>query len=180
MESLRHPLGFLPKDLAQLASRASSMYFIAKTQLKADGSTRVLYDTQEPLMTVLKRINENFLKRVIYPSYLTGGLPGKDYTHSVSVHAGANVVVMEEIAQFFPSVSYEVVFDIWKNFFGFAAEVAELLTMLTVEGRFVKNLALQGFNQYSRHVDDLTFQSFTHKPISHKLGCSYDYSGASN
>ena len=179
------------------------MYFIAKTQLKADGSTRVLYDTQEPLMTVLKRINENFLKRVIYPSYLTGGLPGKDYTHSVSVHAGAKVVVKEDIAQFFPSVSYEVVFDIWKNFFGFAAEVAELLTMLTVrdghleqgaptsgylanlalwdvEGRFVKNLALQGFNQYSRHVDDLTFQSFTHKPISHKLGCSYDYSGASN
>ena len=185
VESLRHPLGVLPTDLAQLARRASDMYFVAKTQLKADGSTRILYDTQEPLKIVLKRINENFLKRVIYPSYLTGGLPGKDYTHSVRVHAGAKVVVKEDISQFFPSVSHEVVFDIWKNFFGFAAEVAELLTMLTVrdghleqgaptsgylanlalwdiEGQFVKNLAAQGFTQYSRHVDDITFSSLSH------------------
>jgi len=189
VDSLRHPLGMLPAELAQLAQRASSMYFVAKTQIKADGSTRVLYDTKEPLKTVLKRINENFLKRVIYPSYLTGGLPGKDYTHSVSVHAGAKVVVKEDIAQFFPSVSHEVVFDIWKNFFGFADEVAELLTMFTVrdghleqgaptsgylanlalwdvECKFVKKLAAQGFRAYSRHVDDIAFSSLSHASLS--------------
>lgn len=178
IESLRHPLGMSPDMLMRLARRASGLYFVAKTQEKADGSKRVLYDTREPLKTVLHRINDHFLRRVHYPDYLTGGVPGKDYTDSVKLHAGAKTVVKEDIAQFYPSVTFDVVKNIWGRFFGFADDVADLLAMLTtrdghleqgaptsgylanlalwdVEPQMIKKLEGIGITGYSRHVDDI-------------------------
>lgn len=182
LESLRHPLGMDPPALLRLAKRASHLYFVATTAEKADGTKRVLYDTREPLKDVLQRINENFLRRVQYPNYLTGGVPGKDYTHSVSMHAGAKVVITEDISKFYPSVTFDVVKDIWANFFGFAEEVADVLAMLTtrdghleqgaptsgylanlalwdVEWKLIKRLSEIGISRYTRHVDDITMSS---------------------
>lgn len=84
IESLRHPLGLGPAELERLANRASQMYFEAKRELKDDGSERILFDTRPPLQAVLQRININFLRRVRYTDYLTGGVPGKDYESSVT------------------------------------------------------------------------------------------------
>lgn len=178
IESLRHPLGMEPNMLMRLARRASGLYFVAKTQEKADGSKRVLYDTREPLKSVLHRINDHFLRRVHYPDYLTGGVPGKDYTDSVKLHSGAKTVVTEDIAKFYPSVTFDVVKDIWGNFFGFADDVADLLAMLAtrdghleqgaptsgylanlalwdVEPQMIKKLTGIGITAYTRHVDDI-------------------------
>lgn len=182
IESLRHPLGMSPCDLERLERRASSLYFVAKRVEKEDGSYRVLYDTREPLKPVLQRINDHFLRRVIYPAYLTGGVPGKDYTSSVAIHVGAKTVIKEDISKFYPSVGFDVVFDIWNRFFGFADEVAEMLAMLTtrdghleqgaptsgylanlalwdVEPALIQQLSAIGVTRYSRHVDDITMSS---------------------
>ena len=185
IESLRHPLGFGPDQLRRLARRASRMYFVAKREIKDDGTPRLLFDTRLPLKTVLQRINDHFLRRVRYPDYLTGGVPGKDYTSSVDIHVGAATVVKEDIKQFYPSVSYAVVFDIWHRFFGFDVVVATLLTDLTtrdghleqgaptssylanlvlwdVEPAVVERLAERGLCRYSRHVDDICMSSDRH------------------
>ncbi|WP_457393371.1 reverse transcriptase family protein [Roseateles sp. P5_E1] len=182
VESLRHPLGFSPEDLRKLAGRASGMYFVAKRVIKEDGTERLLYDTRMPLKTVLRRINEHFLRRVQYPDYLTGGVPGKDYKSSVDIHAKASTVIKEDITKFYPSVGDGTVFDIWHRFFGFGEQVADLLTRLTtrdghleqgaptsgylanlalwdVEPHVVKRLAERGFSRYSRHVDDICMSS---------------------
>ena len=182
VESLRHPLGMSPVDLGRVARRASKMYFVAKTVPKDDGTPRVLYDTREPLKLILQRINDHFLRRVIYPGYLTGGVPGKDYTWSVNIHLGAKTVIKEDISKFYPSVSFDVVYDIWNRFFGFSNEVAELLTMLTtrdghleqgaptsgylanlalwdVEPPLIRQLEAINVTRYSRHVDDITLSS---------------------
>lgn len=182
IESLRHPLRFEPAELQRLAQRASRMYFVAKTTIKDDGTPRLLYDTRPPLKGVLQRINEHFLRRVEYPDYLTGGLPGKDYKRSVDIHAGAATVIKEDITKFYPSVTSEVVYDIWHRFFGFAHDVANLLTLLTtrdghleqgaptsgylanlalwdVEPGLVERLNARGISRYSRHVDDITMSS---------------------
>lgn len=189
IESLRYPLGMEPSELLRLAKRASRMYFIAKTVPKDDGTQRILYDTRKPLKTVLHRINDHFLRRVIYPHYLTGGVPGKDYTDSVKIHINAKSVIKEDISTFYPSVSFEVVNEIWSSFFGFSSEVAELLTMLTtrdghleqgaptsgylanlalwdVEPSLVAKLASIGVTRYSRHVDDITLSSPNHLSAS--------------
>jgi Reverse transcriptase (RNA-dependent DNA polymerase) len=182
LEALRHPLGMDPRELVSLAKRASGLYVAATTAEKEDGTLRVLYDTRKPLKPVLRRINDHFLRPVIYPPYLTGGVPGKDYIDSVRIHAGAKIVIKEDIAKFFPSVTLDVVRDIWSRFFGFSDEVAELLAMLTtrdghleqgaptsgylanlalwdVEPRLIAQLAAMGVDGYSRHVDDITLSS---------------------
>lgn len=185
IDSLQHPLGMASADLKRLAARASKMYFIAKRVPKDDGSLRILYDTQEPLKSVLHRINANFLRKVVYPDYLTGGVPGKDYTNSAMIHLGARSVIKEDISKFYPSVRYDVVHEIWAKFFGFADEVADLLALLTtrdehleqgaptsgylanlalwdVEPRLIAALAPIGITRYSRHVDDITLSSVEH------------------
>lgn len=158
------------------------MYFVAKRVIKEDGTERLLYDTRMPLKTVLQRINEHFLRRVRYPDYLTGGVPGKDYKSSVDIHAKASTVIKEDITKFYPSVGDSTVFDIWHRFFGFDGQVADLLTRLTtreghleqgaptsgylanlalwdVEPHVVKRLAERGLSRYSRHVDDICISS---------------------
>ncbi|RQT06377.1 RNA-directed DNA polymerase [Burkholderia contaminans] len=182
VESLRHPLGMGPVGLRRLAKRASDMYFVAHRIPKDDGSERIVYDTREPLKSVLRRINQHILRRVVYPDYLTGGVPGKDYKSNVEIHVGAATVVKEDISSFFPSVSEVLVFDIWHRFFGFSTDVAEVLTALTtrdghleqgaptsgylanlalwdVEPNLVHRLAEEGFTAYSRHVDDIVLSS---------------------
>jgi retron-type reverse transcriptase len=161
------------------------MYFVARRIAKEDGEFRVLFDTREPLKSVLKRINLNFLSRVKYPSYLTGGVPGKDYKSSVDQHAGANTVIKEDIKKFFPSVTSAMVFDIWSRFFGFAPEVSDVLTLLTtrdghleqgaptsgylanlvlwdLESPMIDRLAEHGITRYTRHVDDICMSSTKH------------------
>jgi hypothetical protein len=185
VESLRYPLGFGPDELRKLARRASRMYFVAKRVIKDDGTERLLYDTRPPLKAVLQRINEHFLRQVRYPEYLTGGVPGKDYKSSVDIHAKAATVIKEDITKFYPSVGDAVVFDIWRRFFAFSEDVADLLTQLTtrdghleqgaptsgylanlalwdVEPHVVERLAARGVSRYSRHVDDICMSSDQH------------------
>lgn len=183
IKSLELALGMPEQALRALAKRASSMYFVAKRVPKEDGAQRVLFDTRQPLKKILQRVNSQFLKRVYYPPYLTGGVPGKDYTWSTKLHANAPLVIKEDIRKFFPSVSTEVVFDIWHRFFGFSLDVAELLTLLTTRNGhleqgsptsgYLANLALWdveprtvsllvqkcGITRYSRHVDDICMSS---------------------
>lgn len=183
VKSLELALGLTEQALRALAERASKMYFVAKRIPKEDGTQRILFDTRQPLKRILQRINSQFLKRVCYPPYLTGGVPGKDYTCSAKLHANAPLVIKEDIRKFFPSVSTEVVFDIWHRFFGFSPDVAELLALLTTRNGhleqgaptsgYLANLALWdveprvvsllekkcGISRYSRHVDDICMSS---------------------
>ena len=58
------------------------------------------------------RIKCLILKKVTYPSYLMGGLSERDYVRNAAAHAGARVLLNEDISKFFPSISAEVIFDI--------------------------------------------------------------------
>lgn len=40
---------------------------------------------------------------------MTGGVPEKDYTDSVKIHAGARTVITEDISKFYSSVGIDVV-----------------------------------------------------------------------
>lgn len=182
VESLQRPLGMAAKDLRSLAQRASRMYRIADRIPKDDGTERIVYDTNQPLKSVLQRINQHILQRVKYPDYLTGGVPGKDYKSNVEVHSGASTIIKEDISSFFPSLTSEIVFDIWHRFFRFSVDVAKVLTALTtrdghleqgaptsgylanlalwdVEPALVQRLADKDIHGYTRHVDDIVISS---------------------
>jgi len=104
-------------------------------QKKKDGSPRETWNAHRQLKQVHERIKNRFLRTVIFPLYLQGGILDlsnpRDYVRNAGIHAGQAWIVNEDITDFFPSTSAEQVLDIWKGLFRFPHEVALTLTRLT-------------------------------------------------
>lgn len=181
LASLSRSLGVSVVELQRIADTASGLYRNAKPIIKADGSIRQTFDALPSLKCIHRRIQRQFLQRVVFPEYLTGSLKGRDARKNALLHTGAVIAVTEDIKNFFPSMDANVVYSIWKSFFRFAPAVAHLLTMLTIkdgglpqgaitssylanlafwdrEWRFYETLRDRGIS-YSRYVDDVTFSS---------------------
>lgn len=149
---------------------------------KPGKDTREVWDAHTELKSIQARVQHLLLRKVEFPDYLHGGIRDVDsprsYISSANVHSGAAWVLSEDIRQFFPSVSWELVFDVWRGLFKFPEHVASLLTDLTTVNRmlpqgaktstYIANLVLwrrepalveklsnEGL-RYTRYIDDLT------------------------
>lgn len=176
------------EELTRVESVADDLYREVR-QPKKDGTYRTCYDAKYPLKGMQGHIQCMILKKVSYPRYLMGGLADRenprDYVRNAAIHAGARVMVNEDIAGFFPSTSDRVVFDIWKYVFHFPPDVARTLARLTtrrgelpqgaktssylanlvfwaLEPSFVERLQAMGF-EYTRYIDDMTISSRSDK-----------------
>lgn len=181
LDKLALVLGLPLELLVAVSKDASSRYRLAKLIVKPDGSTRQPLDAKVPLKGIQRRIKERILEKVVFPDYLTGSLKGRDARANARLHVGAAIVLSEDIANFFPSTKDTLVFRIWRDFFGFAPDVAEMLTNLTTKdgelpqgactSSHLANLAFwreehllyevfsaQGI-AYSRYVDDVSVSS---------------------
>lgn len=181
LDKLALVLGLPLELLCSVSKDASSRYRRAKLIVKPDGSTRQPLDAKAPLKGIQRRIKERILEKVVFPDYLTGSLKGRDARANAGLHVGAAIVLSEDIANFFPSTKHILVFRIWRDFFGFAPDVAEMLTNLTTKdgelpqgactSSHLANLAFwreehllyevfraQGI-AYSRYVDDVSVSS---------------------
>lgn len=181
LQALGASLGIPVNELKKLADHADGLYRVARTIHKPDGSIRITYDALAPLKRAQQKIKSQILDHVKYPTYLTGSIKGCDAKVNANLHAGARIVINEDISGFFPSTTAECVFDIWRYFFGFSEEVAQCLTRLTtregvlpqgaISSSFLANLvfwrhesklhtmfAAQGL-VYSRYVDDIAVSS---------------------
>jgi hypothetical protein len=179
--SLSAALNVPEGELVALSKNASAQYRLAKPIPKSDGSVRRPIDALPQLKRVQRQIQINLLRKVEYPPYLTGSLPGKSPRANASLHKSPAIVISEDIARFFPSTRAELVNQVWARFFGFSEEVAEILTALTTkdgflpegartssylanlvfwdcEPKLVEQLARWGAT-YSRYVDDVTVSS---------------------
>jgi hypothetical protein len=170
--------------LNRLAANAGNMYR-RNAVAKKDGSERVTWDAHKQLKAVQGRINQLFFHKVLFPLYLQGSIRDRayprDYVRNAEIHAGAHIAITLDIADFFPSTRAELVRDIWKNFFRFAPDVAEVLTCLTTKDDFlpqgartssylanlvfwqrehnlVETLEKRGW-RYSRLTDDMTIST---------------------
>lgn len=181
ISALSLSLGIPEELLIKIADQANSLYRKAKPIEKPDGSIRQPFDALPPLKSIQCRIKDRILKRVEFPEYLTGSLSGRDCRTNAAMHAGAKIVICEDIEGFFPSTTREIILDIWLNFFHFSEDVANLLTSLTTKesvlpqgastSSYLANLAF--WNQeprlqaklelknivYSRYVDDIAVSS---------------------
>jgi hypothetical protein len=158
---------------------------------RRSGAPRICYDAQLPLKEVQGRIKGRILRQVVYPSYLTGGLPQRDYLENARMHTSPRVMVNDDIQDFFPTTSVAAIYDTWRHFFHFPPDVARTLTRLTtrkgglpqgartssylanlafwaVEPELVRKLHSMGFT-YSRYVDDITISAKTDQS-QHQLG----------
>lgn len=183
VNSLAAALSVPEGELVSLAKIASSQYRDAKPITKADGSIRQPVDALPPLKQVQRQIQVNLLRRVEYPPYLTGSLPGGSPRANANLHTEPAIVISEDIARFFPTTRDELVRRVWADLFGFSEEVASILTALTTKDGFlpegartssylanlvfwdcepqlVGQLAAMGVT-YSRYVDDVTLSATT-------------------
>lgn len=181
MAALSKALGVHQTVLARFALNAETMYRIAKSETKEDGSLRQTYDALPRLKAIQTKIKERLLQRVIFPPYLHGSLRGRSPRTNATTHIRSKITFAEDISNFFPSASRALVHRVWSDLFGFSHDVATLLTALTTkdgglpqgavtssylanlvfwdyEPGLVKNLALRGL-RYSRYVDDVTVSS---------------------
>jgi hypothetical protein len=179
VQALARMLGDTEMRIRKIAENADQLY--RHRIIIKNGKPRDVYDATRQLKTLQETINKNILRRVTYPSYLHGGLKGKDYISDCRLHVKAKVAITEDISKFFPSIQRDDVKKIWQFFFHFAPEVAELLAKLTTrEGVIPQGAKTSGFIanllfweeepelvanfseknlRYSRFVDDITISS---------------------
>jgi len=177
--------------LKAIAESASASYRPVP-QKKKDGSPRMTYDAHPELKRVQHQIVQKILHKVRFPRYLHGGIKDtefpRDHVSNAALHTGAAILVLDDIADFYPSLDRKLVFTVWLRFFGFSPEVAELLTKLTTrkgsipqgaktssylanlafwdrEAQLVEELKAMGLT-YSRFVDDVTYSSRRRIPDS--------------
>lgn len=149
------------------------------------GKFRDVYEPKFLLKSLQKRLNSQIFERVVYPSYLQGGIKdsvnGRDYVKNAKFHSKAKTLISLDIKDFYNSIKRDQVFKIYKYFFKFPEGVAEVLTSLTtLQGKVPQgacsssyianlvffeyeyiiksNLAKDGIS-YSRLLDDVTLSS---------------------
>lgn len=190
LTTLARLLKLTSAQLDRIARRADSMYREGPRFVKQDGTVRQTWDAMPQLKAIQGRIKNLILCKVEYPSYLNGGLRGRDYKKNAGMHKKGHLVITEDIERFFPSITADAVYDIWTGFFRFPDDVANCLTRLTtkngklpeggrtsshlanlafwrVEGDFSKRLQRRGI-RYSRLIDDITTSSKRRVPAKTK------------
>jgi hypothetical protein len=185
-QALALALGESEQLLERLAIRADRMYRHVPQEKKGrPGETRDTYDAHEPLKRVQRKLVDRVLSKAVFPAYLHGGIRDLKSPRSIhsnaAVHAGARFVILQDIRNFYPSISRLQVDTLFRGLFGFGASVAALLSSICtrdgcvpqgasssgyianlvfwdVEPKVVRDLQQQGF-QYSRFADDITISS---------------------
>lgn len=198
VKALALALGESEQLLERLAARADRMYRHVPQEKKVKPGkpreTRDTYDAHEPLKRVQRKLVDRLLSKVVFPSYLHGGIKDSKSPRSIhsnaAVHAGSKYLVLQDIQNFYPSISIQQVDALFRQLFGFGTSVATLLSSICtregstpqgastsgyianllfwdVEPKIVKDLMGRGF-QYSRFADDITV-SCRHQPSSNEL-----------
>ena len=171
-------------DVVALTSAADSASKNYRSVAPPPSSTRQTFDALGQLKNIHRRIKQVFFTKVIFPDYLHGSLRGCDYVTNASLHTNKQILICEDVEKFFPSVTADRVEDVWCGFFGFAPDVAQLLTKLTtkdgvlpqgaIPSSYLANLVLWRHEPllhaklaerditYSRYVDDMAMSSVKH------------------
>jgi len=185
LQSLASLLSIPETQLLQIANSVDSYHRPGKTLKKKNGDPRPTHDAEEPLKTIHERIKNRILKKVSYPYYMLGGIadpvnPRSCHAHA-KIHSGKKVLITEDIKDFFPRTTKDVVYKVWLRCFSFSPEVAGILTRLTTyqdelpqgwktsgylanlvfwerEPQLVSQLEKQGL-AYSRFMDDISISS---------------------
>lgn len=187
IESLASILSIDEDELLELSNNINNLWKPGKLLRKKNGDPRPTIDAKPRLKKLHEKIKNRLLKQVYYPAYLLGGIEDKmtprDYSRHARIHSGKSILINEDVKDFFPSSSVEVINGIWKRLFHCSPDVAALLTKITTlngslpqgwktsgylanltfwdkEPSVVKILTARGFS-YSRFMDDITVSSKT-------------------
>ncbi len=151
IECLASILGVSISTLDKIVVRADRYYRFNPIK-KPNGKFRETYIVEATLEEIHEGIKIQILDKVTYPPYLWGGIIGRNYIQDASLHAGSYVIIREDILDFYPSISYRTVLEIFEQFFGFPNDVAYVLARLITRKGFIPQGA-----KTSAHIANLVF-----------------------
>ncbi len=161
LRDLEHRLGSNRHKLRELARTAGAYY---RPFVKRDSKGRIIDNPILGLKVVQARIQERLLSTLHLPDHMQGGVPGRSPVTNASMHVAAKVMVTVDIRKFFPSVTNQHVFHVWRNVLDCGREVAGLLTQLTTFERHLPqgaptsttlaNLVLSEADKKIKHLCD--------------------------
>ncbi|MBI0067858.1 MULTISPECIES: reverse transcriptase family protein [unclassified Snodgrassella] len=152
IESLAKHLDIDLDKLTYLLENINSQYIGPIFIKKSNGGSRPIYRCRPQLKYFLKRLNSKVFKLVHYPNFLYGALPNKSIYTNASQHLNAKVMCNFDIKSYFTTITFDHVFDIFKNFFHFSTEVSNILATLTT----INNQVPQG-SPCSTYIANLVF-----------------------
>ena len=92
---------------------------------------KIFYEPSPELKRLQRRINRLLLSRVRFPSYVLGGLPGRQVLDAVKVHLNARSLLGFDVARFFETTTSKQVQRVFRHLFNFPPDVVEALVVLT-------------------------------------------------
>jgi hypothetical protein len=174
LDALARVVRLSRESLLRLAEKADGMYEPV-TLYKKDGTPRRAWSALRKLKRVHAYIKTRILDHIEFPTYLQGGIRDKknprDYARNAAIHAGQAVVIAEDVADFFPSISAELVGRIWRELFRFPPDVADCLVKLTTRRGEVPQGA-----KTSNHLANLAFFDDEHQLEERFRSCGLRYS----
>lgn len=149
--------------------------------------TRPFHSPNPILRKIQKSILRNILEKIPLPSYVIGGIKKRSSIINAALHKGKKYKFQTDLSNFFPSVSADMVYKMFRSH-NFSNDIAEILTKLTTlkapeairgdclpqgtsTSPYIANLVFRKIDlqiidiieqqglTYSRYIDDLTFSS---------------------
>lgn len=163
-----------------------SAYYVRRRERSSTAwqPDKVTYEAHDWLKQVQEKLLVHLLRKVQYPPFVVGGVPGRDLRMAVERHLYARSLMTFDVSRFFESTSLEQVRTIYKRFFCFPEVVAEALCRLTtVNGHLPRGASTSSYLanlvffaeesalvdrlgewdtvpfRYSRWIDDITITS---------------------
>lgn len=162
-------------ELLALVADADSYYSpYDKVKIREDGTKKVrrIEPSNDYLKVVQRRIDKYVLKPAMetLPPEIMGGRPGVSIVDNAKLHARSKALMKYDVQNFFPSITYQHVYRIFRHRLGFGEEAANILAKLTT------------YPADNTHVPQgaptsTSLAMFTLEPLAIKLG---NYAKANN
>ncbi|MBD3353517.1 MAG: hypothetical protein GF364_18685 [Candidatus Lokiarchaeota archaeon] len=161
-----------------------SRFYNRTTLIKPDGRKRLISSPKYNLKNLQLKILHDILEKAELPDCCTGFKPGNSIVDNAKPHIGKSTMVQIDLYNFFPSLKFDHVFEVFRGF-GYSRPVSGVLAGICTDfcnsPRFVPQGAptspmisnlyashldkrlkglwtKRGFT-YTRYADDLTFSS---------------------
>ncbi|MBE4909199.1 RNA-directed DNA polymerase [Bacillus luteolus] len=170
-------IGIDTKELYSYYQLASTLYRKAVIPKKSGGS-RTINAPSENLKYIQRWILENILYKINSSQEATGFVPQKNIVDNASYHVGKECVINLDMKDFFPSISFVQVYNLF-NRSGYTKHLSMILTGLCMYNNelpqgapsspYISNLVCKNLDlrlsklasqigaKYTRYADDITF-----------------------
>lgn len=180
--SVKSLCGLLNLDLKTMNEILSNKHkYYKKRIVEKNNKSREVVNITGYLRVALDNIKEVFFTNLSYPEYLQGGIKSRSYIQNAEAHSGQRILISDDISNFYPSISQDLVTETFQYFFQLPNEVAIFMSDLCcyegalttgspvstyianilffdIEPEMVKCFQSKGYT-YTRFIDDITVSS---------------------